>query len=418
MRKWKYASVLSVLVVLAAVAIVIISHDSIIDALIKRVAIRTLERRYEAPKILEDPGIHVILAGTGGPPILKGRSHPCTAIIANGEFLIFDAGPAAVRQLTLMGYPTSEIGRIFLTHMHSDHMGGVASLINSTWIEGRKNIIQIYGPDDSNKLTHSLYPPTSVEYTFGTDDTTGGQPDRRRIDELSAADFAIPDTTYIPGVGSMVEGIAKAYMPDIIIRASNKQIPNTDYTHAFAEAHPIADMNTADDPENRGWGERMPVYTSDDGKLKVFAFLVDHYPCFPSYGYRVEYAGRSVVISGDTEICSYMAECAAGADLLVHEAIGMEPLKLVLEVIKEHFGDFERAAHLKGAAAHHIDTLGAAQVAEEANVSMLVLTHLVIPTPFKIMENIVTEGMDEIYDGEIIVGKDGLDLYLEPETGK
>ena len=416
MRKWKYVSILVVLTVLVVLAIGIVAHDSVINALIKRMAIRTLEQRYEAPKILEDPGIHVILAGTGGPPILKGRSHPCTAIIANGEFLIFDAGPAAVRQLTLAGYPTSEIGRVFLTHLHSDHMGGVGALINSTWIDRRKNIIQIYGPDDSNKLTHSLYPPTSVEYTSGADDTTGGKPDRRRIDELSAADFAIPETKYIPGIGSMIEGISKAYTPDILMRASNKQIPNTDYTRAFAEAHPIADMTTADDPEHHGWGELMPVYTSENGKLKVFAFLVDHYPCFPSYGYRVEYAGRSVVISGDTEICSYMAECAAGADVLVHEALNKESTALICGVMEERFGDSETAAHLMGASAHHIDVCDVARVAKDADVAKLVLTHLTIPAPFRFIEKRLIEGMDEIFDSEIIAGRDGLDIYLEPKS--
>jgi ribonuclease Z len=412
MKKWKY---LVVLAVLTAIVVGIAAHDSIIDGLIKRVAIRTLKQRYDAVKILDDPGIHVILAGTGAPRIQKGRSHSCTAIIANGEFLIFDAGPAAVRQLNLFGYPTSEIHQIFLTHMHSDHIGGIAAMINSTWIDGRKNIIQVYGPDDSNKLTHSLYPPTSVEYKSGTDDTTGGRPDKRRIDELTEADFAIPDTAYIPGVASMIEGISKAYMPDIIMRASNKQIPNTNYAHALAEAHPISNMTTTDDPEHRGWGELMPVYTSENGKLKVYAFLVDHYPSFPSYGYRVEYAGRSVVISGDTKKCTYVAKCAEGADMLVHEALSIELRNLAIGVIRDHFGDSERAAHLEGAAAHHIDTLGAAEIAKEADVAMLVLTHLVGLPPFKLMENRATEKMDEIFHGEIIVGRDGLDIYLEPK---
>ena len=129
--------------------------------------------------------------------------------------------------------------------------------------------------------TDSIEIVTSVEYESGIDDTTGGKPDTRRIDELAPGDFVIPDTTYIPGVASMVDGISKAYKPDIIMRASNKQIPNLNYAHALAEAQPIPNMTTADDPEHRGWGELMPVYTSDNGDLKVFAFLVDHYPCFP-----------------------------------------------------------------------------------------------------------------------------------------
>ena len=215
----------------------------------------------------------------------------------------------------------------------------------------------------------------------------------------------------------MVEGISKEYTPDIIIRASNKQIPNTNYAHALAGANPIPNMTTADDPEHRGWGELMPMYASDNGKLRVFAFLVDHYPCFPSYGYRVEYAGRSVVISGDTEKCTYVAKCAKGADMLIHEALNKESTALICGIMEEHFGDSETAAHLMGASAHHIDMLDVARVAKEANVAKLVLTHLTIPAPFRFIEKRLTEGMDAIYDGEIIAGRDGLDIYLEPEPG-
>jgi ribonuclease Z len=55
--------------------------------------------------------------------------------------------------------------------------------------------------------------------------------------------------------------------------------------------------------------------------VKVTAFEVDHSPIYPAFGYRVEYAGKSVVISGDTRFSEHLIDNARGADVLVHEVI-------------------------------------------------------------------------------------------------
>lgn len=61
--------------------------------------------------------------------------------------------------------------------------------------------------------------------------------------------------------------------------------------------------------------------------VKVTAFLVDHYPIIPAFGYRIEYAGHSVVLSGDTRYSENLIRFAKGTDLLVHEvAIGPDTL--------------------------------------------------------------------------------------------
>jgi len=395
----------------------ILACEQIIDLILRQGIINQIQSVYDSEKLLDTelyPGMRVILAGTGTPRVEDQRSHPCTAVIANGEFLVFDDGGGGIRQLQLHGYPTHLISRIFLTHMHSDHMGGLGKLINTSWLDGRKNVVHIHGPDDSNRLTHSLYPPTSDEYLYGTD-TTGGVPDRRRIFEL-AEDDLIPGASYIPGVEHMVGGVSKAFEPDIIIRASNKQMPSGYYdpAHAFFIPHAIPDMDTSDVGPDFGWGELETVYTSDDGELVVKAFLVDHYPCFPSYGFRVEYAGRAVVISGDTEKLTYMAACAAGADILVHEAMNMEMAELIVEILEDHFGDYEWAAQARAAADHHTSTLDVARAAEDAGVARLVLTHIGPPTPNNVVRDMFVEGMEAIYHGPIVLGEDGTEIYLDP----
>ncbi|MEO7769178.1 MAG: MBL fold metallo-hydrolase [Ferruginibacter sp.] len=53
--------------------------------------------------------------------------------------------------------------------------------------------------------------------------------------------------------------------------------------------------------------------------VKVIAFLVDHYPIVPAFGYRIEYGGHSVVLSGDTRYSENLIKFAKGTDLIVHE---------------------------------------------------------------------------------------------------
>jgi ribonuclease Z len=53
--------------------------------------------------------------------------------------------------------------------------------------------------------------------------------------------------------------------------------------------------------------------------VKVIAFEVDHYPIVPAFGYRIEYNGHSVVLSGDTRYSENLIKFAKGADLLIHE---------------------------------------------------------------------------------------------------
>jgi len=421
--------------------------DQMLRELIGSVGVDAMRAAFiDSRRVLDDGLIHVILAGTGAPRIDADRSHPCTAVVANGQLLVFDAGPRAVAQLSLQGYPIMAIEHVFLTHMHSDHMGGIGNLINLSYVNGRRTVVHVYGPDDSKNLTHSLYPPTSKEYRAGHETTTpSGLPDTRRINELDADDLRTglvwdtgpePDLVYIPGVSRMVDGINMAYSADVVIRTSNKQVPEVPdgWAYNMAVAHPLADMPNTDE-ENHGWGELLEVVTFPDnggghGPLVVKAFLVDHYPAFPSYGYRIEYSGRVVVISGDTESLipydaepgeqSYWATYAQNADIFVHEANSQEIVDIMLNSILDEPDLLEVPAVLdivaqfRGASDHHTDVLDVAREAAEANASRLVLTHIGFPTPNKLIEDFFVQGMDAFYSGQIILGSDGMDIELLP----
>jgi ribonuclease Z len=59
----------------------------------------------------------------------------------------------------------------------------------------------------------------------------------------------------------------------------------------------------------------------EEGGVTVTAFNVDHRPIEPAFGFRVDFGGRSVEMSGDTRFSENLIEHAKGVDLLIHEAI-------------------------------------------------------------------------------------------------
>ena len=71
--------------------------------------------------------------------------------------------------------------------------------------------------------------------------------------------------------------------------------------------------------------EQGVVY--QNGDLKVTAFTVDHAPIKPAFGYRIDYGGHSVVLSGDTRYNENLIHFSQGADVLIHEVIDPEAFR-------------------------------------------------------------------------------------------
>lgn len=147
--------------------------------------------------------------------------------------------------------------------------------------------------------------------------------------------------------------------------------------------------------------ERDEGVVFEDGDLRVSAFLVDHRPVEPAVGYRIEWRGRVLVISGDTRPVPATVEAARGADVLIHDAYNAAWLR---EIAGQHP---ELAIQVTNPAKYHTTTLEAAQIAQDAGVRHLVLTHH-IPAPRRTpdAEAAYTAGMDAIYPGPVTVGRD------------
>jgi ribonuclease Z len=70
-----------------------------------------------------------------------------------------------------------------------------------------------------------------------------------------------------------------------------------------------------------------PGVVLDQDGIKVTAFLVDHSPVKPVFGYRIDYGGRAVVLSGDTRVSENLVQHARGVDVLVHEVLDEETVR-------------------------------------------------------------------------------------------
>jgi ribonuclease Z len=100
--------------------------------------------------------IEVVLLGTGYPRPYPDSAGPSTAVVINGRYFIVDAGRAVVLRLSALQQPMPPITAVFLTHLHSDHTSGLPDLFNTSWVMGRKQPLQLYGPRGTQELVDGL----------------------------------------------------------------------------------------------------------------------------------------------------------------------------------------------------------------------------------------------------------------------
>ncbi len=149
--------------------------------------------------------------------------------------------------------------------------------------------------------------------------------------------------------------------------------------------------------------------------LKVTAFAVDHAPVAPAYGYRFDYRGRSVVISGDTVKCANLVAQAKGADLLISEAQSPGMVELIQEAAQRQ-GNDRVARIMRDIRRYHTTPVEAPTEANDAGVQLLVLSHLGPPTQNAVARMAFMRGVSAVRPRGVAMGSDGTLITLPAES--
>ena len=141
-----------------------------------------------------------------------------------------------------------------------------------------------------------------------------------------------------------------------------------------------------------------------DENVTVKCALVDHPPVSPAFAYRFDTRDRSIVFSGDTRRSDALIRLAQDADILVHEALYVPAVERLTPRVPN-------AANLRRSIlSHHTSVEDVGRVAEAAGVKTLVLSHLVPPDDPAITDQMWIDGARSTYKGQIVVGKDLLEI--------
>jgi ribonuclease Z len=145
--------------------------------------------------------------------------------------------------------------------------------------------------------------------------------------------------------------------------------------------------------------EQSVVY--QNGDLKVTAFAVDHAPITPALGYRVDYAGHSVVLSGDTRFNENLIHFAQGTDVLIHEVLDPEAYWASDQIYSPE--QKQRVIN------HHTTPEQAGTVFGRVKPKLAVYSHVV---PFNVNAQDLVAHTRKTYSGPLEVGEDLMSIDI------
>jgi len=307
---------------------------------------RALARNLAADPIAELPdGLHVLLCGAGGPLPDSVRSGPCAAVIAGRTLVVVDAGTGGARNLQRTGFAPGRLEAVFLTHFHSDHIDGLGEMAMLRWTGAAHDTpLPVYGP---------------------------------------------------AGVEEVVGGFGEAYRQDAVYRTAHHGPAVAPPSGAGMTVHPFALPAPGE----------APVVWESNG-LRVTAFAVEHDPVRPAVGYRFEYGGRSLVVSGDTKKSANLEAQAQGVDLLAHEALAPQLVKRMHDAAVAT-GRSNIAKITDDILDYHTTPVEAAEVAKAAGAKHLLFYHVVPPLPLPGLDQVFLDGVSDAYSGGVTLGRDG-----------
>ncbi|WP_161956806.1 MBL fold metallo-hydrolase [Sphingosinithalassobacter portus] len=294
----------------------------------------------------------IITLGTVAGPIAQAkRSGSANLLQVGSRLYLIDAGPGVSHQLAMVGIQPAQIERIFITHLHFDHVAGLAPLLGYSWIARAGKPIDIYGPPATGTFVSDAEKYLSIPEGI----YTAQIPPSPTISELVR-----PHDIDVTG-------------PAVIYQDDKVRVTAVENTHYSA----------------------MP-----DGRRPLGAAR--------SYSYRFDTPDRSVVFTGDTGPSDAVVELARGADVLVSEVIDLDA---VIEIMKKTAFAGATDAELKPTIDHqreeHLTPNEVGRLAARAGVKMVVLTHVGPGVDSEYDMRGYVQGVRDVFGGVVVIARDG-----------
>jgi ribonuclease Z len=265
--------------------------------------------------------LHLVFLGTAGATPTVDRGSPATLIARGGERILVDCGEGTQRQL-MRSVGMAHVDTILITHLHGDHYLGLPGFLKTLSLGGREEPLQLFGPSGLYELLRE------VERIVG----------RPRFPFL--VEEAGPGTVY--------------EMPDYAIKAARTEHGLPGLAWCLEERtrlgmfHPdhAVELGVTPGPDF-GRLQRGETITTAAGRTVLPGEVMDEVR-----------PGRKIVITGDTRPTPAVIELAQNATVLVHDST---------------FAETEKQRAIETG---HSTAREAAEVAVQAGVATLVLTHI------------------------------------------
>jgi ribonuclease Z len=299
--------------------------------------------------------LRLTFLGTSAAQPTIGRNLTGLAVRRERELFLVDCGEGTQRQMIRYG-TGFDVAAIFFTHFHADHYLGAIGFLRTLSMQGRTAPMDLYGPRPARRLLDVMLFTGTEKLAFEVriHEVRPGEAVRR--DGCSLVPFATEHKIASCGWALVEDGRPGRFHPE---RAAALGVPPGPACGELQRGRPV---------------------TLADGRVVA-----------PTDVLEAPRRGRTLVVTGDTRPCAGTVAAARGADLLVHDST---------------FGDAEAG---RAAETMHATAREAAQVARQAGVGRLVLTHLSTRydrDPAPLLEQARAEF------GAVEVASDGLTLEL------
>ena len=268
--------------------------------------------------------IHVTLLGTAGSVPTQTRSLPAVLIKRQNEQLMFDCGEGAQRQMVKAKVGFHKETKIFISHMHGDHVLGLPGLLQTMALMDRQKKLEIYGPEGIKQFLECVRETLKFGLTFPVE-----------IHEIYDIGVVCDEKDYVVEAAK-----ANHVIPSLAYAFVEKPRPGKFYPEK-ARALGV--------PEGELWSK---LQQGDTVKLPNGRVI------YPADVMGSPRQGRKIVYTGDTRPFKGFAKFAAGADLVIHESTLDDTLS--------------EKAEIDG----HSTPGQAGQQAKKAKAKKLILTHI------------------------------------------